>query len=148
MIKKIIVVIACITVLLSSCDPISHDITIINSTPDSLYCFIQEYKSDNEYKYNFAYDAIAAHDTAAKRYDIAYNINAHKFLPHDTIHPMDNDWSWKRRTAIKDGLTLLFYKRDIQQLAEDVPLGAKNIYRRFDLTISQLDSLEYNFELK
>jgi len=128
--------------------PRNNDITIINSTTDSLYYNVLDYKSENEYTYNFAYDSIAANDTAKRRYDIAYNINGNQLLPHDTIHSSINASSWKNKAADKGGLTFLFYRRDIQLLPESTPLRYKNIYRRIDLTVGQLDSLKYKIELK
>jgi hypothetical protein len=148
--KWAITIITSIAIFSSSCiyDPGNSDITIINSTTDSLYYYVHDYKSENEYTYNFAYDSIAAYDTAKRRYDIAYNINGNQLLPHDTIHPSINASSWKIKAVDKGGLTFLFYRRDIQQLSENKPLTYKNIYKRIDLTTTQLDSLKYKIELE
>jgi hypothetical protein len=146
--KRIIAIIISSVALFASCDPASHDITIINRTSDSLYFRIHWYKSENDYRYNFAYDSVAAHDAAINRYDIAYNMSSYKLLPNGTIQPGKTSSSWKKEAKIKGGLTLLFYKRDIQHLPQDTLLSYKNIYKRLDLTTKQLDSLNYSIELK
>ena len=136
--------------LLSSCflDICGNtDITIVNRTRDSLYFYVHSYKSESDYTYNFAYDSTAAHNTNANEYNIAYNINNQKILPKDTVHPFTPS-SWKAQATKDGGLTVLFYKRNIQHLAEKVPLSDTDIFRRVDLTTKQLDSLKYTIVLK
>ena len=105
----------------------NNDITIINHLPDSLYYYVHDYQTENDYTYNFAYDSIAARDTSANQRRIAYNINDQKILPNDTLHPTTFD-SWKARATKAGGLTVLFYKRNIQHLAKDVPLSASDVF--------------------
>jgi hypothetical protein len=72
----------------------------------------------------------------------------YKILPHDTLHPSVMNSSWKRRASRDAGLTVIFYKREIEHLPKAKPLAAKDIFRRIDLTPKQLDSLKYKVELK
>lgn len=150
--KLSFVVLAGISVFLMSCiyDPPRkeyNDITIINHTSDSLYYFIHGYRSESDHTHNFAYDSIAAHDTATNRYAIAYNINEQKILPYETLRPTTLH-SWKAKANEAGGLTVLFYKRNIQRFAENAHLSDTDIFRRIDLTIEQLDSLKYTIVLK
>lgn len=140
----------CLVALFASCiyDPGNDDITIINHTPDSLYCYVHGYKRLNDYNYNFSFDSTAASTNRKYDYDVAYNINIRKILPNDTIHPSINAHSWKDVALVDSGLTIAFYKRDIQKLPENTPLSPSNIFRRIDLTPKQLDSLKYMIILK
>ena len=137
-------------VLLSSCclDICGNtDIMIVNGTADSLYFYVHSYKSESDYTYNFAYDSTAARKINANEYNIAYNINNQKILPNDTVHPF-TPGSWKAQATKDGGLTVLFYKRNIQRLAKNAPLSDSDIFRRIDLTTRQLDSFKYTIVLK
>jgi hypothetical protein len=69
------------------------------------------------------------------------------FNPNDTLHPSRMNKSWKKFAAEKGGVTILFYKKDIEKLPPKSPLTVKNIFKRIDLTTKQLDSLKYRIVL-
>ena len=74
----------CLVALFASCiyDPGNDDITIINHTPDSLYCYVHGYKRLNDYNYNFSFDSTAASTNRKYDYDVAYNINIRKIYKY------------------------------------------------------------------
>jgi len=121
----------------------NHDITIINSTTDSLYFEVLGYNSIKDGIRNLAFGKVT---------DLKTNITKDTLMgwilkPRDTIHPMKLDTSWKQFAIKNHGLTLLFYKRNIEKLPPEKPLKKKDIFREVKLTTNQLDSLKYIIEL-
>jgi hypothetical protein len=139
-------------VCLSSCIydppiPTYKDITVINNTRDSLYYHIHPYNSVVNYSSNFAFDSLASHDKTPEQYKVAYNINKYKIASKDTLKPQITREPWKELAKKYGGLTLIFYKREIQQLPKNVPPYEHNIYRTLNFNPKQLDSLNYIIEL-
>jgi len=121
----------------------NSDITIINNTSDTLYYDIDGYKLNAESVRNMAYEHVT-NEMTDKTID---TIPGYTFNPHDTVHPGKLDTSWKTFATEKGGVTILFYKKDIERLPANQLLTVKNIYKRIDLTKHQLDSLKYRIVL-
>lgn len=145
MLKRIFGVLP-VVLAFASCayDPGNNDMSIINNTPDSLYYYVHPYNS-GEYKWNIAYLPTA---NDFNKYEIDYNSNYHRLPAHDTIHPTINARSWKDWAEAYGGLTLRFYKRDIEQKPVNERLDDADVFKRIDLTLEQLDSLHYIINLK
>jgi hypothetical protein len=120
-----------------------HDITITNHSKDSVYFEIQEYNLGGNNIRNMAFEKVT---------DLKTNITKDTLMgwilkPGDTIHPGKLDTTWMQFAAEKNGLTILFYKRNIEKLPPEQILTNKDIFRRVDFTTKQLDSLKYVIEL-
>jgi hypothetical protein len=74
-------------------------------------------------------------------------IMGYTFNPGDMVHPSKMDTSWKTFAGEKGGITILFYKKEIEKLPARVLLSTKDIYKKIDLTRKQLDSLKYKIVL-
>ena len=71
------------------------------------------------------------------------SIPGYTLNPGDSLRPSMMNKTWKKFADEKGGLSILFYKKNIERLPPKLPLTAKNIFRRIDLTAKQLDSLKY-----
>ena len=121
-----------------------NDIMIINNTQDTLYYEIGAYKFPRKNIRNMAYEHIID-ETPNRSFD---SIPGYTFNPRDISRPGKLDTTWKKFAEQKGGVTVLFYKKDIEKLSPNKPLTPDKIYRRIDLTIKQLDSLKYTIILK
>jgi hypothetical protein len=127
--------------LAASChmDMPHNDCIIFNYTKDSLYYDIEGYGLVKDSIPNMAYERVTDL-TTNKTID---TIPGYTLNPGVSSRPTIMNKTWKKFAAEKGGLTILFYKRNIERLPPKSPLTAKNIFRRIDLTTKQLDSLKY-----
>jgi hypothetical protein len=148
--KNILIVAAILlySTMFSSCGQSDNNITIINNTKDSLYYYIHQYKKENNFTGNIAYESVDTTDTKNKPdFTISYKINPCKLFPHDTLHPTIMNTTWAAYASKQNGLTILFYKRDIEKFPANQKLTAKDIFKWIDLTAKQLDGLKYRVVL-
>jgi hypothetical protein len=120
-----------------------NDCFIFNHTKDSLYYDIEGYHLVKDSIRNMAYEQFT--DLATNK--TTDTIPGYTFNPGDTLRPSIVNKTWKKFAAEEGGLTILFYKKNIERLPPKSPLTAKNIFRRIDLTAKQLDSLKYKIVL-
>lgn len=135
-----------ICMIISSCHvSMPHDdIMIINKTPDTLYYAIGGYKFRDKNIRNMAYERVTDEMTN-RTFD---SIPGYTFNPNDAARPGKLDTTWKKFAEEKGGVTVLFYKKDIEKLPPNRPLTTDEIYKRIDLTKKQLDSLGYKIVLR
>ncbi len=119
------------------------DITIINNTKDTLYYYIDVYRFRAANIRNMAYERVT--DEMTNR--TIDSIPGYTFNPHDIIHPGKLDTTWKQFASEKGGIAVLFYRKDIEKASAKLPLTAKDVYKRIDLTAWELDSLKYKIVL-
>lgn len=120
-----------------------NDCIIYNYTKDSLYYDVEGYGLVNGSIRNMAYERVTNLATN-KTID---SIPGYTLNPGETTRPSIMNKTWKKFANEKGGLTILFFKRNIERVPPKLPLTAKNIFRRIDLTAKQLDSLKYKVVL-
>lgn len=137
---------------LTSCDKVYLEgLEVINDTNDSLYYCIHPYKN-LDYKYNIAYNVFVVENDKNKikyKYVINYNNDDDAIKPNEIKKPSSFQISWKNFAKKNNGLTIVFYKKEIlEKMKPQVPLTEEKIFKRIDLSFEELEKINYIVRLK